>query len=63
MREHGGHDTEAEWVYNAADLNSAKVLWARDMGAGKNEQLRRDFPGRTVWVLDPDNVPLLPRLR
>ncbi|MGA3213799.1 MAG: hypothetical protein ABSD20_21030, partial [Terriglobales bacterium] len=63
VRERAGHDTEAEWVYNGAGLASEKVLWARDMGWEANEELIRNFPGRTVWLLDPDIVPLLPHLR
>jgi hypothetical protein len=63
VHEGEGHDPEAEWVYNSADLQSAKVIWARDMGNEQNRQLIRDFPGRTVWFLDPDAVPLQPVLR
>ena len=28
-----------EWVYNAADIDRAKVIWARDMGRSKNKEL------------------------
>ncbi|HUZ47210.1 MAG TPA: hypothetical protein VMW54_11300 [Terriglobia bacterium] len=51
-----------EWVYNRADIDSAKVIWARDMGAAKNEELIRYFKNRHAWVVDADDHPpkLLP---
>jgi hypothetical protein len=45
------HSFAREWVYNAADIDAAKVVWARDMGA-QNEELRRYFAGRKVWEID-----------
>ena len=49
-----------EWVYNRADLNSAKVIWARDMGPARNEELIKYFKNRHVWLVDADDHP--PRL-
>ena len=42
-----------DWVYNEPDIDSAKVVWARDMGTEGNEQLLRYFPNRRVWITDP----------
>jgi hypothetical protein len=54
------HDVDWEWVYNAADIDHSKVVWARDMGDDKNQELLRYFPDRRVWLLNGDDSP--PRL-
>jgi len=41
-----------QWIYNGADLNTARVLWAYDMGAAQNAELMRQYPGRTAWIID-----------
>ncbi len=52
-----GHIFQNEWVYNAADIDSARVVWARDLGTAENEKLRRYYPDRTAWLLEPDARP------
>jgi hypothetical protein len=47
-----------EWVHNAADIDGARVIWARDLGAAENEKLQRYYPDRTVWLLEPDAKPV-----
>jgi hypothetical protein len=54
------HIFQDEWVYNAADIDGARVVWARDLGAAEDEKLRRYYADRTVWLLQPDARP--PRL-
>ena len=46
-----------EWVYNRADLNSAKVIWANDMGPAENEKLIHYFNHRHAWLVDADDHP------
>lgn len=43
-----------EWVYNDAEIDAAKVVWAHDMGAKRNEELIKYFSGRHVWLIEPD---------
>jgi hypothetical protein len=45
------HSWAREWVYNAANIDAAKVVWARDMGP-ENEELKRYFAGRKVWNVE-----------
>ena len=51
------HIFQDEWVYNRADIDGARVVWARDLGAAENEKLRRYYPDRSVWLLEPDARP------
>jgi len=46
-----GHDIHHDWVYNEADLDGARVLWARDMGPARNRQLMDYFKDRQYWVV------------
>ena len=46
-----------EWVYNPADIDGAKVLWARDMGPSRNKELIDYFRDRTVWLVEADDTP------
>ncbi len=51
------HHFQEEWVWNEADIDKARVVWARDLGEPENEKLRRYFPDRAVWLLEPDANP------
>ena len=51
------HDVDWEWVYNAADIDNAKIVWARAMGPEEDEELLRYFHDRTVWHLNGDDSP------
>jgi hypothetical protein len=47
-----GGDTD--WIYNAADIDSAKVIWARDMGWDANRELVRYYGDRRIWIIRSD---------
>jgi hypothetical protein len=49
------HDAVLEWVYNDADIDGAKVVWARDMGENDNQKLLQYFHNRKIWMVEPDN--------
>lgn len=52
--QHYGFD---EWVYNSADIEHAKVIWAREMDGASNSELIRYYPDRKVWLVEPDTLP------
>jgi len=55
------HDTSFhEWVYNEADIDRARVVWARDMGPAQNKELIDYFHDRRAWLVEADETP--PRL-
>jgi len=51
------HNFDRDWVYNAADIDSARVVWAWDMGEQNNQELLQYFKNRDVWLVEPDESP------
>jgi len=49
-----GHSVHEEWVYNLANIDASKVIWARDLPGEVNDQLLKYYPDRTVWLASPD---------
>ena len=49
------HDLNREWVWNDASIDAAKVVWARDMGESRNQELLEYFKHRTAWSIDADD--------
>jgi hypothetical protein len=47
-------DLDREWVFNGADIDGQKIVWARDMGAEKNQELLDYYPGRKFWMVEAD---------
>jgi hypothetical protein len=54
------HDVaDQDWIYNRADIDASKIVWARDMGRDANQELLRYYPNRQVWYVDRGSSPLL----
>jgi hypothetical protein len=45
-----------QWIYNDADIDGSRIVWARDMGPQENAKLVEYFRDRTVWRVDPNVV-------
>lgn len=48
------HNIHDEWVFNGADIDGAKVLWARELNAEQNAKLFAYFRDRQIWLVEPD---------
>jgi hypothetical protein len=53
------HNPLDEWVYNAPDIEGARVIWAREMSDAENLELIRHYSGRRLWLAEPDARPRL----
>jgi hypothetical protein len=56
------HNIHDEWVYNGAEIDTAKVLWARELDEKQNTKLLAYFNDRHIWLVEPDsdNTELIP---
>jgi hypothetical protein len=48
------HNIHDEWVYNGAEIDNAKVLWARELDPQQNAKLFAYFNDRKLWLVTPD---------
>jgi hypothetical protein len=53
--EKDNHNIHDEWVYNGAEIDTAKVLWARELDAQQNAKLFFYFHDRKIWLVTPDS--------
>jgi hypothetical protein len=58
VRYEPGHEPLDEWVYNAADIDDSKVIWAREMAPAENLELIRYYPDRKAWLIEADQNPV-----
>ena len=50
------HDPLDEWVYNSADIDSSKIIWARGMDPAADADLIRYYGQRKAWLVLPDSA-------
>ncbi|HSC45215.1 MAG TPA: hypothetical protein VLC94_05270 [Candidatus Acidoferrum sp.] len=48
------HNIHDDWVFNGAEIDSAKVIWAREIGEEQDAKLFDYFHDRKVWLVTPD---------
>jgi hypothetical protein len=44
-----GHE---DWVWNAADVDASRVVWAREMSPAEDRRLLDYYPDRRAWLLE-----------
>jgi hypothetical protein len=56
------HNVLDEWVANAPEIDTSKIIWAREMDAASNLELTRHYSDRSVWLVQrgEDSVTLSP---
>jgi hypothetical protein len=59
VRYSANHNPVLESVYNSAEVDGSRIVWARDMGTDKNAELIKYFATRQVWVAEPDKFPVV----
>lgn len=50
VRYEPGHSFHDEWVYNAADVDRAAIVWCRSIDPAADAEAVRYFGGRQVWL-------------
>ncbi len=50
-----GHSSHIDWIFNRADIDASKVVWARDMGDSRNQELLLYFKDRRAWRIEADD--------
>ena len=56
------HDPYQEWVYNEADIDNSKVVWAREMNPAENGNLLAYYKDRKIWLLNVGSDEFPPKL-
>ena len=50
------YNVDRDWIYNAPDIDRARIVWARDMGTSANQELLDYFKDRRVWQLNGNDA-------
>jgi hypothetical protein len=46
-----------QWIYNGADIDGSRLVWARDLGDAENAHLAAYMTERKVWLVNPNVEP------
>jgi len=59
------HNPHGEWVFNHADIDRSRIVWARELDPQQNDKLFTYFRDRQIWLFEPDrnSQTLTPYLR
>lgn len=55
------HDIREEWVYNDADIDGSRIVWAREVSPAADQLLLEYYKSRKAWVLEVDTESPEPR--
>ncbi len=50
------HNVHDEWVYNSADIDASKIVWARELDTEQNRKLVEYYKDRHAWIIDADRM-------
>ncbi len=53
------YNIHCEWVYNKADIDNERIVWAHDLGPEKNIELISYFSDRHIWLFNPGDYSLV----
>jgi hypothetical protein len=51
------HEPLDQWVYNSADIEGSKVIWAGEINSASDRELLNYYQDRRVWLVEPDSTP------
>jgi len=62
VRYRTGYNVHDDWVFNGAEIDGAKLLWARETNPQQDRKLFDYFKDRQIWLIEPevDNTELIP---
>ena len=49
------HNPHGEYVFNHADIDASRIVWARELDPQQNDKLFAYFKDRQFWLLEPDS--------
>jgi hypothetical protein len=57
VRYAGKREPLDQWVYNSADIEESKVVWAGEGDSAGDRELLDYYHDRKVWLVEPDSTP------